>query len=150
MRYLSGPEVCGFYGMFETNFGDPETPAPYARVTPSCVAGVLLPFSCPNCKTVLSQFSDPKTREHYHDDRDGRDNFWCPTCDVRFNLRLQGMPLPKNAALVDGAAPSLVERFQDSDDSKIITHSELQDNDASVVGRLFRHFISGSDVLGYL
>lgn len=149
--YLPGPTVCGFHGLFEENFGDPATQEPYCRVTPSVVAGIMLPFRCPRCKEVRTEFSDPKMREQYHDNRPGRDNHWCDDCGLRFRLRLSGITAPKKLSIYDGAAPSLVEKFTDSDDAKIVTHAEMQDNDTvTVVGRLLRHYIGGTDLLGAL
>ena len=109
-RLLPGPAVCGFWGLFDADYGDPSTPRPYPRVTPSALGGVTLPFRCPHCKRIRADFADGAEREKYHDARDGHGNYWCPDCGGRFDLALPGAPLA--AALPAGSvvAPSRVER----------------------------------------
>lgn len=107
---LLGAPLAGFHGIFEENFGDPETPTPYPRVTPSRVGSALLSFKCPACRTIIHEFSDHEEREHYKDPQQGFFFCPCPDCRSRFYLNEEGMPLP--AALPAGAnvAPCRVER----------------------------------------
>ncbi len=171
-KYLKGPSVVGFWGMFESDFGDPKTNSPYCRITPSSLGGVALPFRCPRCNEVLDQFSDSKTREKYHDTRevtaktgDGRtalvrrNNYWCPYCGYRFYL--SSTPMQLTTPLPPGAvAPSSVECF---DDRGAHEGTRTQDEPSifligvgafgSVGGlfsRLFSHHRAGVKVLGVL
>jgi len=105
--YLDGPPLCGLYGFFEADFGAPDSPKPYPRVTPSRVGGLLLPFRCPCCPATID-FSDPKNRADYCDPRPLRGNHYCPRCGARFLLNTDGQPLDGELA-TDGAAPSMVE-----------------------------------------
>lgn len=100
--HISGPTLCGFWGMFEEDYGTP-TGDILPIITPSFVGSSLLPFRCPGCKTVAQELVCPKTREYFHDRRMGRDNYWCPNCGLRFRLNLQGSPLScdlKSGAMV--------------------------------------------------
>jgi hypothetical protein len=110
VKYLPGTPILGFHGLFEADYGDPNTKEPYVRVTPSKLGSLLLPFKCPECKQVNYEFSDARRRAMYKDPRPGRTNHWCPMCKVRFCLVEEGMPLPK--ALPPGAAyaPARVDR----------------------------------------
>lgn len=101
MQYLPGKPIIGFWGLFEADYGNPKTPTPYVRVTPSAEGRQLLPFRCPACKESLHEFCHPVSREHYHDTRKislnerlaiRRNNYWCPVCGFRFYLKLSGMP----------------------------------------------------------
>jgi hypothetical protein len=110
---LSGPVLVGFADVFDRSFGNPKTPRPYPKVTPSAMCGVLLPFECPHCGEVRSQPIDPKTRLGYHDKQ--RDFSWCPACKGRYVIDPKGTPLvgslPSNAT----HAPALVERGNKSE-----------------------------------
>lgn len=110
MRQIAGPELCGFWGMFESSYGDPATEEGMPTVTPSFVGNSLLPFRCPSCAEVPQDLACPKTREKYRDTRPGRSNHWCPLCGARFRLDERGTPLA--TALPAGAVvgPSRVER----------------------------------------
>ncbi len=100
---MPGPAICGFHGAFESDFGDPSTPMPYPVVTPKQACASLLPFPCPHCGRMCTEFSDAKTREPYHDTReertdDGRlivkhNNYFCPGCRKRFRIDLRGVPV---------------------------------------------------------
>jgi len=105
---IPGPVLVGFSEFFDRSYGDPRTPRPYPKVTPSCVGGVLLPFPCPHCSAVRSAVIDPKTRLGYFDKE--RDFSWCPSCRGRYEIIPEGQPLI--GALPAGAthAPALVER----------------------------------------
>jgi hypothetical protein len=105
---LPGPILIGFGDLFDRSYGDPRTPRPYPKVTPSRIGSVLLPFPCPHCDEVRPQVVDVKTRLGWWDK--GRDFSWCPSCRKRFIVEPQGMELKK--ALPPGAthAPALIER----------------------------------------
>jgi len=105
---IPGPVLVGFSEFFDRSYGDPRTPRPYPKVTPSCVGGVLLPFPCPHCSAAHSAVIDPKTRLGYFDKE--RDFSWCPSCQGRYEIIPEGQPLI--GALPAGAthAPALVER----------------------------------------
>lgn len=97
--YMRGPSLCGFHGLSESDYGDPETPAPYPVAHPRVASGVVCPFPCPQCGAVVD-FSDPRRREAYHDTREQRDargrlivkhnNYYCPACNKRFRLSMSG------------------------------------------------------------
>jgi hypothetical protein len=105
---LPGPVLLGFAEAFEEAYGDPATPRPYPRITPSRIGPVLLPFSCPHCAAVRSETVDPSHRRAYQDA--ARRFSWCPACRGRYVVNGAGMPLPE--ALPAGAtcAPARVER----------------------------------------
>lgn len=105
---LPGPVLIGFADLFDRSYGDPRTSLPLVKVTPSCIGGVLLPFTCPHCGAVRSAVIDAKTRLGYYDKERGFS--WCPTCRGRYIIQPKGRPLEK--ALPAGAthAPALVER----------------------------------------
>lgn len=108
--HIAGATLCGFFGLFEIDYGDPHTLEPYATITPSRVGTALLPFRCPSCREVPQALACPKSRECFYDRRRGRGNHWCPLCGCRFFLDLRGTALP--SALPAGAdvAPSRVNR----------------------------------------
>jgi transcription elongation factor Elf1 len=109
MRILiKGAVLCGFADAFDAAYGDPNTPLPYVKVTPTRLGPALLPFRCPKCQKVLTQFCDPGTRECYRDSQRGF--YWCPACGNRMLIDVKGMALP--APLEPGvlAAPCKVER----------------------------------------
>lgn len=100
--------LIGFSELFDAAYGDPKTPRPYPRVTPSCVGGVLLPFPCPHCGAVRTE---PVHRNKSNGYRDHDRGFtWCPACRGRYVMNRSGTPLI--GALPAGAdcAPALVER----------------------------------------
>jgi hypothetical protein len=105
---IKGTPLLGFADAFDASWGNPATPKPYLRVTPSRLGDALLPFRCPGCGAVLTQFSDPGSRSCYTDPQRG--HRWCPACGLRILLDVGGMPLP--APLLPGAvvAPSKVTR----------------------------------------
>lgn len=105
---IPGPVLLGFATMFDQSYGDPKTPRPYPKVTPSCVGGVLLPFKCPHCSAVRSVVIDPKTRLGYRDTERGFS--WCPACTKRYDICLEGTPLKKPLPAGATHAPALVER----------------------------------------
>lgn len=143
--YLSGPSIVGLYGMFEENWGDPSSPKPYPRVTPTRVGAALLPFRCPRCETTID-FSDPKRREHYHDTRrlgtGRRDNYFCPSCGMRFLLNDKGKQLEGKVS-VDGAAPSTVETITIGADGLLSLRRTESHPAASI-----HQYLLGCDVLG--
>jgi hypothetical protein len=105
---VPGPVLIGFGDVFDASYGDPRTPRPYPKVTPSRVGNVLLPFPCPHCGAIRTAVIDPKTRNTYRDADRGFS--WCPSCQKRFIIDPAGTPLTK--ALPAGAtyAPALVDR----------------------------------------
>lgn len=105
---IPGPVLIGFADVFDASFGDPKTPRPYPKVTPSRVGDTLLPFPCPHCGAVRSAVIDPKKRGGYYDSE--RKFSWCPSCQGRYVVKPEGTPLQR--ALPPGAmyAPALVER----------------------------------------
>lgn len=107
---IGGTRLAGFHGLFEEDFGDPATPTPYPRVTPSRVGDALLPFRCPACRTIVREFSDARDRECFHDPQRGFYFCPCPDCRSRFYFNEDGIPLP--SALPAGAtvAPCKVDR----------------------------------------
>jgi hypothetical protein len=102
--------LVGFAQIFDSTYGDANTPWPYLVVTPSAVGSAILPFHCPHCGTVCDELVDPNKREHYYDKL--RKFSWCPCpdCRGRFFVDRKGTPLA--TALPAGAtvAPSKVER----------------------------------------
>ena len=105
---LPGSVLVGFAGAFDKAYGDPRTPRPYPKVTPSQVGGVLLPFECPHCSAVRSAVIDPRTRLGYYDKERGFS--WCPACDKRYVIESKGQPLKKPLLPDAMHAPALVER----------------------------------------
>lgn len=100
--------MIGFSEVFDAAYGNPNTPRPYPRVTPSCVGAALLPFPCPHCGAVRCEPIHPKKSEGYRDRERGFS--WCPSCDGRYVLNRAGAPLV--GTLPRGAlhAPAVVER----------------------------------------
>jgi hypothetical protein len=139
--YLSGPALCGLYGMFEEDFGDPESPRPYPRVTPTRLGGVLMPFRCPRCPATVD-FSNPETREHYRDPRPSRNNHFCPRCGVRFTLNTDGQALVGKIA-DDGAAPSTVETISVGSDGLLKLERKTKRP-----GGAEEQYLLGCDLLG--
>ena len=105
---LSGPVLVGFGDVFDRSFGDPSTPRPYPRVTPSRVGGVLLPFPCPHCSAVRPVVVDRKKGAGYYDDERGFS--WCPACRKRFVVDTKGMPLEHKLEPGATHAPARIER----------------------------------------
>lgn len=105
---IPGPVLIGFAELFDTAYGDPKTPRPYPRVTPSRVGASLLPFPCPHCGEVRAEPVHPKKGEGYRDRERGYS--WCPACRGRYVVNRSGGPLVGH--LVPGAtcAPALVSR----------------------------------------
>jgi len=105
---ISGPVLLGFASVFDAAYGNPKTPRPYPRVTPSHVGGVLLPFPCPHCGAVRKEPVDRKKADGYRDKERGF--AWCPACRGRYVMNRDGVALvgalPKGA----DAAPAFVER----------------------------------------
>lgn len=143
--YLSGPPLVGLYGMFDADYGDPDSPRPYPRVTPSRAGALMLPFRCPRCPATVD-FSDPARREDYHDTRPlpggaRRDNYFCPRCGVRFTLNDRGQPM-KGKLATDGAAPSVVETIAVGADGKLsLRRTE------SIPGGALEQYLLGCDLL---
>lgn len=106
------PQNCGFSHShyFEAGWGDPSTPKPYVTITPSFVGNSLLPFRCPNCKRPAQELACPKTRKKYHDQREGRDNYYCPECGYRFKIDLAGTPLASTLKAGATVGPSKITR----------------------------------------
>ncbi len=146
--FLPGPSVCGLYGYFEEDFGDPDTRSPYARITPSRIGAALLPFHCPRCKQVVD-FSTPEQREHYHDTRvlDGkkRDNYFCPSCGNRFFLNMAGQPLNGRVGR-DNGTPSIVEELVVGSNGTISIKKTKQAT--PVLDDYLLDYSHGTDVLG--
>ena len=149
--YLPGPTVCGFHGMFEADYGTPSS-EPMPRVTPSKVGSALLPFHCPCCDEVID-FSDPESRERYHDTRaiEGgkqRDNYWCPCCQQRFLLNLKGKPF-KGSIDEDHVAPAEVETIAVGEDGMVEykRYTKAPQKPTTVLGH-FQNYILGTDILG--
>ena len=142
--YLQGPVVCGLYGAFEADYGNPES-ASMPRVTPSRAGDALLPFRCPDCDDKVD-FSDPKRREQYHDARvvEGRkrDNYWCPSCGARFRLNGRGCELDGKPD-DEGVAPAIVERVKMGGDG-LVDYSRTISGRQSIFGR-FRDYLRGID-----
>lgn len=140
--------MCGLYGFFETDFGDPETKQPYKRVTPTRVGDALLPFHCPRCKKVID-FSNPERRSHYHDTRvlDGnkRDNYFCPACGNRFFINKQGQPLSGRVGR-DHGAPSTVEELVIGANGVMSIKTKKQSS--PLIADYLLDYAHGSDVLG--
>lgn len=105
---IPGPVLVGFATLFDQSYGDPRTPRPYPKVTPSCVGGVLLPFPCPHCSAVRPAVIDPKTRVGYWDEERGFS--WCPACGKRYVIKSKGTPLVGEIPAGATHAPALVER----------------------------------------
>jgi predicted RNA-binding Zn-ribbon protein involved in translation (DUF1610 family) len=103
---LPGPPIVGLWGMFERDRGNPSTPSPYCRITPSRLGTILLPFTCPNCSSSID-YSSERMREAHHDTRSGHGNYWCPTCGWRFYLNAKGIPYEGKVS--ETVAPSIVE-----------------------------------------
>lgn len=74
--YISGRTLCGFWGIFEADYGCPKTPESYATLTPA-PDGTLV---CPQCRVASLAADCPR------DGRPGRGNHWCPRCGHRFHI----------------------------------------------------------------
>lgn len=145
--YLLGPPVCGLHGMFEENFGDSNSPAPYVRVTPMRLGSALLPFHCPRCERVID-FTDPAVRDAHCDTRSARKNHWCPHCGLRFLLNECGrVPLTDCVVGDDGAAGSVVERVLRGSDG-LVDLRRMEKMARPRAGLLGRWWLLGTDVLG--
>lgn len=142
--YLDGPSVCGFWGMFESDFGDPQTESPYCRITPSRVGSALMPFHCPRCKSVVD-FTDPQRREDYHDTRKTLDNYWCPRCGYRFRLNLVGKPFKDR--LSGGVASAVVESISIGSDG-LVHYKRSSQGGTTILGKFLMGYLEGCDVLG--
>ena len=144
--YLPGPTVCGFYGAFESDFGDASTPKPYARITPSRVGTALLPFHCPSCEAAID-FSDPERRRAYHDTRKTargkNDNYWCPSCGSRFLLNLKGKPF--KGSIDEHVAPAEIETITVGEDGMV---NYKRNTKAPALLGHFKNYILGTDILG--
>lgn len=108
-KLLSGPVMLGFATYFDGAFGDPSTPRPYAIVRPASVGGILLPFPCPHCEAVRAEAVDPLKRDGYADKDRGFS--WCPACQGRYVLDLNGVPLAKSLPAGATHAPAQVDRL---------------------------------------
>lgn len=106
---LNLPPLAGFFGLAESDRGDPATSSPYPRITPSRVGPAVLPFRCYACKGINNDFTDARTREKYRDKREGKGHHWCPMCNKRFYLVANGMPLPTTMSAGATVGPSKVE-----------------------------------------
>lgn len=104
---LRGPVLVGFQELFDRAHGDPETPAPYVKVKPALVGGVLLPFACAHCGAVKPEMVHPKRRLDY---TDGRGFSWCPACRKRYILDENGAPLAGEIEVGATHAPAIIER----------------------------------------
>jgi hypothetical protein len=122
---IPGPVLVGFSALFDQAHGDPRTPRPYVKVTPTAIGGMLVPFPCPHCGAVRSAVIDPKTRLGYHDKE--RDFSWCPACRKRYVINPKGAALV--GALPPGAthAPALVERAGISEVIGLIENNALDE-----------------------
>lgn len=129
---IQGPSLCCFWGLFEQDFGDPTTESPMRTITPSFVGNSMLPFRCPRCKDVCQDLACPLLRDHYHDQREGRDNHFCPRCGCRFKISMSGMPLP--CAIQTGAdvGPSKVEY-----NNEVIWQDRTDRTTSTIIGILF-------------
>ena len=107
-RLIPGAVLVGFAELFDQAYGDPRTPRPYPRVTPSKLGATLLPFPCPHCAAVRDVVVDPR-RPGFYDDP-ARAFSWCPACRGRFVLDRKGMPLAEALPPGARAAPARVER----------------------------------------
>jgi hypothetical protein len=107
-RLIPGAVLVGFAELFDRAYGDPRTPRPYPRVTPSRLGGTLLPFPCPHCRAVRDVVVDPRRRDFYHDA--ARDFSWCPACRGRYVIDRKGMPLARALEPGARAAPARIER----------------------------------------
>ena len=100
--------LIGFSELFEGAYGNPNTPQPYPKVTPSRVGPTLLPFPCPHCGQVRAVLTQPRKREGYSDAERGFS--WCPACGGRYVLDAAGQPLAKPLPADATYAPATVER----------------------------------------
>jgi hypothetical protein len=82
---LQGPVLVGFDELFDRAYGDPETPRPYAKITPTRLGKTLLPFACPSCDGIV----DTSTIDKHTDKRRGFS--WCPHCRKRYVLNDKGV-----------------------------------------------------------
>jgi hypothetical protein len=136
----------GFLGIriFEGDYGDPNTVTPYYRVTPSQSSTYdILPFRCPHCQKVVTEFATSDGRSKYLDDRPGHANYWCPKCDKRYFMNFGG-PVFSGAVYPGEAAPSKVEMFR-PDGSGQVARSFMQDERGP---GLSPTYAAGLDILG--
>ena len=126
---INGPVLLGFADVFDASFGDPKTPRPYPRVTPSHVGGVLLPFPCPHCGAVRGEPVHKKKSEGYRDRERGFS--WCPACRGRYVMNRDGLPLVDDLPAGAPAAPARVERNGKSEVVGLLTADGLNDLGAS-------------------
>ena len=114
MKYLRihGPVLVGFDLLFDRSYGDPSTPRPYPRVTPTAIGGKLIPFPCPHCGAVRPALLHDKRGPGYTDHDRGFS--WCPACGGRFVLDRRGRALARKLAVGAEWAPALVERKGES------------------------------------
>lgn len=82
---LKGPVLVGFDELFDAAYGDPNTPRPYAKIAPTRIGKVLLPFACPSCEGVIHSSTIDK-----HTDLQRRFS-WCPHCRKRYVLDAKGI-----------------------------------------------------------
>lgn len=109
-QWIAGSSLVGFYGLFENDFGRPETETDMPTMIPSWVGNSLLPFRCPHCSGVPQALACPLTREKYKDTRPGRTNYFCPLCGGRFRIDLRGCPLPSPLEAGATVGPSQIQR----------------------------------------
>ena len=104
---ISGPVLVGFGRLFDAAWGNPKTPGPYPKVTPSRVGDTLLPFQCPHCGKVRSVVVGKKKMRYFDPVRGFS---WCPGCKGRYIVNYRGMELIGEFDPKAVHAPALVER----------------------------------------
>lgn len=107
--HIEGPSLCGFHGLFESDYGDSSTPEPLCTITPSFVGNSMLPFRCPRCEKIMQALACPKTRDMFRDKRPGHGNYFCPDCGYRFKLNEEGTPLTSSLPAGALCGPSRVD-----------------------------------------
>lgn len=113
---IPGPVLVGFAEMFDRAYGDPRTPRPYPKVTPTRIGSTLLPFPCPHCGEAQAEPVDRKRRENYTDPERGFS--WCFSCTKRFVVNPDGVPLADALPAGATAAPALVDRGEGDEELK--------------------------------